>query len=132
MNPFDKFLLLKDDYHFEDFLCFQKKDLFARIKIYVKFDEEDFSNLAVTLPHTCVSESTRDLDICKKTHESGWTIYGKINYGVYKWINRFQAHHEKFGWVLGDFENKVYFKSYEAFHHFLKHHVPEIWDYKYL
>lgn len=97
MNSLDYWLVLKDDYHFENLLCFQRRDLFARIKVYVKFDENDFLKLAVTLPHTSVTENT-NLDICSKKHESGWTIYGKINSDVYKWINRFKAHHDELGW----------------------------------
>ena len=66
---------------------------------------------------------------CIGKHENGWTITGKIHEDYYEWVNEFEAQHETFGKVWGDFENEVYADSLEAYNDFIKHFEPEAWDY---
>jgi hypothetical protein len=65
-----------------------------------------------------------------RTHASGWTITGKISEDYYTWVNDFMAYNPDFGWVEGNFEDKVYATSEEAFKHFWKNHQPQAWDYQ--
>lgn len=64
-----------------------------------------------------------------KTHESGWTITGKIFEDCFTWVNHFEAHHPYFGKVWGDFESEVYADTEKGFADFYKNHTPEAWDY---
>src|ERR1700747_840826 len=61
-----------------------------------------------------------------KTNESGWTIKAKIQRDYYEWINYFEAEHETYGKLYGDYSNIIYAKSKEAFEHFHTHHYPEV------
>lgn len=63
------------------------------------------------------------------THESGWTITGKIHEDYYAWVNDFEAIHPVFGKVWGDFENEVFADSEAGFNHFYENHPPTEWDY---
>ena len=64
-----------------------------------------------------------------KKHKSGWTISGEMHEDYYRWVNEFNAQHPDFGAVWGNFEDKVYADSEEAFEHFYKNHPPQDWDY---
>ena len=62
-------------------------------------------------------------------NDSGWEIKGEIKDDWVEWVNLFVASHPDFGWVWGDFEDKVYADSEEGFAHFYEHHPPDSWDY---
>ena len=62
-------------------------------------------------------------------NSDGWTITGKIYEDYYEWVNDFEAHHDKYGNVWGNFESEVYADSEEGFQDFYKNHTPEAWDY---
>ena len=63
------------------------------------------------------------------THESGWTIEGKVHDDYYRWVNMFKATHPEYGTVSGDFETQVFATRKEGFDHFIKNHPYECWDY---
>ncbi len=63
-------------------------------------------------------------------NNSGWIIRGKIVSDYYEWVNEFEAFHNDYGFVFGDFEDVVYASSEEAFNHFLKNHHYSEWDYQ--
>ena len=65
----------------------------------------------------------------QKTHESGWTIRGRIVKDYFEWVNEFEAVHIDYGFVKGNFEDEVQATSEEAFDHFWEHHEPVDWDY---
>ena len=90
---------------------------FGEIKMKSKKYAVEYSD-ARTLNATYVGEN-----------QSGWLIKGKISEDYYEWVNYFEAFHEDYGVVYGDFEKEVFFSSEEAFAHFLKHHPYEEWDY---
>lgn len=62
-------------------------------------------------------------------HKSGWTIDGIICEDYYVWINDFIAFHDDYGWVYGNYEDKVFAKSLMALEHFMSNHPPCEWDY---
>jgi hypothetical protein len=62
-------------------------------------------------------------------NESGWTISGEIHEDYYEWINEFEANHELYGKVWGDFEKTVYADSEEGYLDFCKNHPVSEWDY---
>lgn len=66
----------------------------------------------------------------QRTHDSGWTIKGRICHDYASWVNDFEANHPQLGRVWGNFENEVYATSDQAFRHFFEHHQPEAWDYQ--
>lgn len=89
--------------------------------MFVKTSSElgfEGSHMALTLSPCCLGENA-----------SGWTISGNVIEDYYEWINEFEAFHPSFGKVWGDYENKVYADSEEAFEHFYKNHPPKEWDY---
>lgn len=65
-----------------------------------------------------------------RTHVDGWTITAKIVEDEYQWINDFEAEHNAYGRVWGNFEDKIYADSEEGFKHFFKRHKPLYWDYE--
>lgn len=65
-----------------------------------------------------------------KTHKDGWTITGEIHEDYYEWVNDFEVVHPKFGKVWGNFEDKVFADSVEAFNDFFEKHKPMAWDYQ--
>ena len=73
---------------------------------------------ANTLPTSCIGDN-----------ESGWKVSGDIQEDYYEWVNEFEAIHEKFGKVWGDFEKTVYADSKEGYNNFMENHPPEEWDY---
>lgn len=75
--------------------------------------------------------------IYTKTHDSGWTISGKISNDWYSWVEEFRATHEKFGTVVGFnytgidamiYDISVYATSEEGLRDFIKTHTPRIFD----
>jgi hypothetical protein len=84
---------------------------------------------ALTLRREDVTEGQEESGFRYREHESGWLIAGDIKEDYFTWVNSFFASHPKFGLVFGDFEQKVYASSQEAFNHFWKHHRPNAWDY---
>lgn len=62
-------------------------------------------------------------------NDDGWFIVGEVITDWYSWVNCFQAFHEDFGFVMGDFEDEVYASSVEAFEHFIIEHSPDCWNY---
>jgi len=85
---------------------------------------------ALTLPLSAIDETERKFSgISKRRHDSGWTISGEVQEDYYRWVNSFEAYHQKYGKVYGDFEENVVAESEEAFAHFYKHHTPYSWDY---
>ena len=71
---------------------------------------------------------TLNSDIIGK-NDSGWTVTGQVHEDYYEWVNEFEATHETYGRVWGDFEYTVWADSEEGYNHFYKHHTPEEWDY---
>lgn len=63
-------------------------------------------------------------------HEDGWIIKGEVKEDYYEWVNDFYAGNTKtFDWVYGNFEEKVYASSQEAYNLFIKKYPPTAWDY---
>lgn len=85
---------------------------------------------ARTLPVSYVTniKNPQTTKYCR-THDSGWTIFGKVNEDYYSWVNEFIATHEEYGVVSGDFESQVYADSEEGYKHFVENHPVEEWDY---
>jgi len=95
-----------------------------------KFGVDFFSEGgALTLRAECVSSDPNATGTHARTHDSGWTISGKIHEDYFLWVNEFFAFHPKYGMVSGNFESDVRADSEEGFAHFWKHHEPEAWDY---
>lgn len=84
---------------------------------------------ALTLRQSEVTDTEAESGTHTRTHESGWTITGKIYEDYYVWVNDFIATHPELGRVEGNFEHEVRATSEKAFRHFWKHHEPEAWDY---
>ena len=107
----------------------------------------DFNSIggALTLPIESVSDIGHiENAVQSKTHESGWTIKGRLETGYYNyvwlnqfeayhynyvWLNQFEAYHPVFGKVWGDFEDEVFADSEEGFAHFFENHPPNDWSY---
>lgn len=75
--------------------------------------------------------------IYTRTHDSGWTISGKISNDWYSWVEEFRATHEKFGTVVGFnytgidatiYDTSVYATSEEGLRDFIETHTPRIFD----
>lgn len=98
---------------------------------YIKNFELEYSHQARTLDPEYVSEdpSNNENIICTKLNESGWEITGKICEDYYHWVNDFEAKHEKYGWIKGNFEDIVTASSKKAYEHFIKNHPYREWDY---
>jgi hypothetical protein len=62
-------------------------------------------------------------------NDSGWKITGKVTSDYYEWVNHFEAVHSEYGFVTGDFEEKIFATSKETYDHFIKYHAPRVWDY---
>jgi len=76
-------------------------------------------------PYMAITLDPKDLG----SHESGWTIRGKVQEDYFRWVNEFEAVHPDLGRVWGDFEKKVHADTEAAFRHFYAHHPPREWDY---
>lgn len=61
-------------------------------------------------------------DKSSKTHKSGWTIEGLPLYGGY--LTSFEAHHEDFGRVAGNFGDCFIAETKEALDNFFVSHKP--------
>jgi len=94
-----------------------------------KFDIQ--GHLAHTLSAEAVRgpDSNQEVGSSSYTHESGWTISGRLYEDYFVWVNEFEATHPFFGRVWGDFEDVVYADSEEGYADFVKNHPPEEWDY---
>lgn len=100
--------------------------------------EVDFSYVhdqvynAYTLPADAVY-SSKDEQFNKKLsrlHEDGWLISGFVTEDWFLWVNNFDATHEVYGRVWGNFENKVFADSEAGYKHFILHHPPQAWCYE--
>ncbi len=84
---------------------------------------------ALTLPQDAVTVNGEEGGTHTRTHESGWTITGRVHEDYYVWVNEFRAHHPEYGEISGNFEAEVTAESEVAFAHFMEHHPPYAWDY---
>lgn len=84
---------------------------------------------ALTLDVSEVTEGNEESGIYEREHKDGWTIKGEIHEDYFTWVNDFEAKHNKFGKVWGNFEDIVYADSEEAFKDFYANHEPSEWDY---
>jgi hypothetical protein len=84
---------------------------------------------ALTLNPSEVTDGNEQNSFRTKKHEDGWTISGEIHEDYYVWVNDFEAVHEKFGRVWGNFETEVYADSEEGYNDFYSKHTPNAWDY---
>lgn len=87
---------------------------------------------ALTLPESAVGTYTYETrnQVQEKFHpNSGWTIKGIIHEDYFTWVNAFEASHNRYGKIWGNFEHEVMADSEEGFKHFCKHHEPDAWDY---
>lgn len=101
------------------------------MKVVKKFGE-DFTSSggALTLSPSDVGAEGRDkTGHFSTTHADGWTITGYVHEDHFRWVNDFEATHEKYGKVWGNFEDEVHADCEEGFQHFWDHHQPEAWDY---
>ncbi len=89
-----------------------------------------FDFMAVTLSHTDVYAGSGEyVGFSERQHADGWLIKGDVCEDYYLWVNKFDAVHEVFGRVWGNFEVCVYADSEEGYQDFLKHHPYHVWDY---
>ena len=96
-------------------------------KIYgVDFESEGG---ALTLSSSEVTDDSSQSGTHEKIHLDGWTIKGEIHEDYYVWVSDFEASHQVFGKVWGNFEDKVYADSEEGFNDFYNNHKPNAWDY---
>lgn len=63
-----------------------------------------------------------------RKHRNGWTISGNIYEDAFYWVTDFRAYHPKYGYVWGNFEDKVHAESEDAYQHFVKRFPPHAWD----
>src|SRR4028118_7631 len=60
-----------------------------------------------------------------RKHESGWVISGTpVEGDSYDWVHEFEATHERYGRVWGNFEHQVFADTEEGFNHFYANHPP--------
>lgn len=68
--------------------------------------------------------------VFKKAKEHGWIFHAEVHEDYYEWINEFCAIRlSDHAAVWGDFEDKVFASSQEAFDEFSKLFQPDLWDY---
>jgi len=84
---------------------------------------------ALTLNVCEVSNTDVESGTHTKTHGDGWTITGIVHEDYYTWVNDFEASHDEYGRVKGNFEGSVFADSEEGFKDFYENHTPEAWDY---
>lgn len=91
----------------------------------------DFNSVggALTLDRCEVGTKPYEGGIHTRTHRDGWNITGEIHEDYYYWVNDFRAIHPTLGIVEGNFEDKVFATSKEAFNDFWAKHEPTAWDY---
>jgi len=68
-------------------------------------------------------------DTSKAGNEDGWTIKAVVHEDYFEWVNWFEACHDVYGKVWGDFEDEVFADSEEGFNHFYENHKPKAWNY---
>ena len=98
----------------------------------VHIDVGSFSHVAITLPVSCIGEH------CKET-----VVYGEINRDVdyvvfaelcedyYEWVNFFVCiSADGKDYIVGDFEEVVYFSSKKFYNKFIEENPVEVWDYQ--
>jgi hypothetical protein len=64
-----------------------------------------------------------------RLHSSGWFIFGQLSVDYHHWVNEFIAYHPTYGYVMGDFEERVKALNECALNKFLQDHPYEEWDY---
>jgi hypothetical protein len=79
---------------------------------------DEFKSMARTLDYEVVG-----------VNDSGWRVKAVVHEDWFRWVNYFEAFHEDYGIVYGDFEEEVYASDEKALEHFIKNHEPEVWDY---
>ena len=100
--------------------------------------EVDYLVGAIEDDHTAITLSHSDVyagadgefsGYSERTHSDGWTIKGLVIEDYYLWVNEFEATHEVFGRVWGNFDSCVYADSEEGYQNFIKTHPYTVWDY---
>lgn len=62
------------------------------------------------------------------SHDSGWTVVGDIHEDYLTWVEQFEARHNTYGRVWGDFDDIVYADLEEGLEDFMRCHPPYAWD----
>lgn len=93
------------------------------------------SSLTYILPTTAVTDKDLSEDevirdkVYSKTHDSGWTIYAKIECDYYTWIDFFIAIHPDFGRIIGDLTClKISYDTTDGYNNFFKNHPIDFFD----
>ena len=59
-----------------------------------------------------------------------YTVYGKIHEDYYEWVNFFVCvSADGKNYIVGDFEDVVYFSSKKFYNDFINEYPVEVWDY---
>jgi len=84
----------------------------------------------LSLPSVYVTDIKVKRGYHSKKHKSGWTISGEVHEDYYTWVEEFSAKHDKYGEIIGNFNDFILVESEESLKHFLKHHPYEDWELK--
>jgi hypothetical protein len=95
----------------------------------VDFNNGRYDAHTLAADEVCLPEDERYGVVLSRLHADGWLISGVVYEDYVTWVNDFEAVHEVYGRVWGNFEDKVFADNEAGYQHFFLHHTPESWDY---
>lgn len=89
------------------------------------------NHIAITLPVHCLDETySENVVYGEIKQELLYTVYGKIHEDYYEWVNFFVCvSADGKNYIVGDFEDVVYFSSKKFYNDFINEYPVEVWDY---
>lgn len=97
----------------------------------IHVEKDSFNSVAITLPTHCLDE-TYDENVVygEIKQELLYTVYGKIHEDYYEWVNFFVCvSADGKNYIVGDFEDVVYFSAKKFYNDFIEEYPVEVWDY---
>jgi hypothetical protein len=89
---------------------------------------DDEYALSLDVKEVAKDSNTIHGKIYSRVHGDSWRITGEVIEDHFAWVGYFEAEHPKFGDVWGNFDDKVYADSEDAFKNFYKKHKPYSWN----
>ena len=94
-------------------------------------DVNSFSHVAITLPISCIGEHYKEtVAYGEINREVDYIVCAELCEDYYEWVNFFVCiSDDGKDYVVGDFEEVVYFSSKKFYNQFIEENPVEVWDY---
>lgn len=95
-------------------------------------EKGSFDHIAITLPVSCIGEHYKEtVAYGEINREVDYVVFAELCEDYYEWVNFFVCiSTDGKDYIVGDFEEVVYFSSKKFYNQFIEENPVEVWDYQ--